>query len=205
MREDFKEQIQIEGRVVRFRREASGIFALPLFQPRVCRAMIESVAGHHGWNSAKVSRRGDDGEMRSVVDPSHRTASLLFSAHLPAICRKFDAQMNGVVKPFVHHIWRQHLTEHEGTQLVRYSPGGHYIPHSDVGRLTMNRYYSVLCYLNDDFEGGSTQFPNLDYSVTPRSGKAVIFPSSYLHGGEPVTSGEKYILVTWITGTPPED
>ena len=102
----------------------------------------------------------------------------------------------------MRHLRGHNLTTHEGTQLVRYAPGGHYIPHSDVGRLTMNRYYTVLCYLNDDFEGGNTQFPALDYAVRPQSGKAILFPSRYLHGGEPVTRGEKYILVSWITGTP---
>lgn len=205
MRKDFKQQIQAGGRSIRFTKEADGVIALSLFQPRTCRAMIESVREHHGWDSAKVSRRGADGVLRSVLDPSHRTANVLYSEHLSAVRAKFDARVNNVLKPLVRHLWQHNLTEHEGTQLVRYSPGGHYIPHSDVGRLTRNRYYTVLCYLNDDFEGGNTQFPALKYSVVPRCGKAILFPSAYLHGGEPVIRGEKYILVSWITGTPPPD
>jgi predicted 2-oxoglutarate/Fe(II)-dependent dioxygenase YbiX len=69
----------------------------------------------------------------------------------------------------------------------------------------MNRYYSLVCYLNDDFEGGSTRFPALDYAVKPQCGKAILFPSRYLHGGEPVISGQKYILISWITGPIPKD
>ncbi|HEX8493850.1 MAG TPA: 2OG-Fe(II) oxygenase [Pyrinomonadaceae bacterium] len=201
MREALKEIVQLGKRRIRFTREAGGIIiSVSLFQPRSCRAIIESVRGHAGWDSAKVSRRGPDGQLRSVVDPSHRTASVLYAQHLGAVRRKFDVKMNEILKPLVQHLWGQNLTDHEGTQFVHYAPGGHYIIHSDVGPRTLNRYYSVVCYLNDDFEGGATRFPSLDYSATPRCGKAILFPSTYLHGGEPVKSGEKHILVSWITG-----
>ena len=200
MSDDFKEIVQLRQSRIRFTKEAEGIVAVRLLQPRTCLAMIESVREHENWESARVSRRGADGELRSVVDPSHRTASVLYSKHLAGVRQKFDAKMNGILKPLVQHLWGHNLTDHEGTQLVRYAPGGHYIPHSDVGPRTRNRYYSVVCYLNDDFEGGSTRFPALNYAATPRSGKAILFPSTYLHGGEPVTSGEKYIIVSWITG-----
>lgn len=205
MEKKFKQQAQIGGRMIRFTEEAERIIALSLFQPRSCRALIESVREHKSWASAQVGKRGADGEIRSVVDPDYRTASVLFSEHLSGQCRKFDVKMNTVLKPLVQHLWGRALFEHDGTQLVRYSPGGHYRAHSDVGRRTRNRYYTVLCYLNDDFAGGNTRFPSLDYSVTPRCGKAILFPSAYQHCGEPVTSGEKYIIVSWSTGTVPED
>ena len=205
MKEAFAEKIQLGGRAVRVTQEADGIVALSLFRPRACRQMIESVSGVAGWDTAKVGKRAPDGEIRSMVDPQFRTASVLFTEYLAAVEKRFDAQMNSLLKPLVEHLWGHNLTEHEGTQLVRYSPGGHYRVHSDVGRRTRNRHYTVLCYLNDDFEGGRTQFPSLNYAVTPRSGKAILFPSGYLHCGEPVTSGEKYILVSWITGPIPPD
>ncbi|MDX6695866.1 MAG: hypothetical protein QOF02_3469 [Blastocatellia bacterium] len=205
MTEAFAEKFQLGARAVSFRQEADGIVALSLFQPRACLEMIESVSGLARWDTAKVGKRGPDGEIRSMVDPQFRTAQVLFTEYLSSIEKRFDAEMNAVLKPLVECLWGRKLTDHEGTQLVRYSPGGHYRAHSDVGRRTRNRHYTVLCYLNDDFAGGRTQFPSLDYFVTPRSGKAIIFPSGYLHCGEPVTSGEKYILVSWITGPIPPD
>jgi hypothetical protein len=205
MRADFNEQAQAGARSLRFMKEAGDIIAVSLFQPRSCRAMIEAIKAHPGWTEARVSRRGPDGEVRSVIDPAHRTASVLYSEHLAAVRPRFDRKMNEVLKPLVGRLFGQRLTDHEGTQIVRYAPGGHYIPHSDVGRLTNNRHFTVLCYLNDGFEGGSTRFPALDYAFKPRCGKAILFPSAYLHGGEPVTSGEKYVLVSWITGPVPQD
>ena len=205
MKKDFQQEFQLGQRLIRYTEEAKGIIALPLFQPRSCRSIIEAVRKSENWRSAMVSRRGTDGELRSVVDPSHRVADVLYWQHLKAVARRFNGKMNGILKPLVEHLWGHKLTDHDGTQLVRYSPGGHYIVHSDVGQRTMNRYYSLVCYLNDDFEGGSTRFPALDYAVKPQCGKAILFPSRYLHGGEPVISGQKYILISWITGPIPKD
>lgn len=204
MRKEFDEQIQLGGRVLGYTREAKGVVAVSLFHPRTCRAIIAAVREHEGWATAKVSRRGEDGEFRSVVDHSHRTANVLYSQHLGAVGRKFDEKMNRVLKPLVNHLWQRNLTEHEGTQLVHYTAGGHYIVHSDIGQRTRNRHFSVVCYLNDDFEGGGTRFPALNYCTTPQSGTAILFPSGFPHGGEPVTSGEKFVLVSWITGPVPE-
>ncbi len=200
MKKGFQERFQLGQRLIRYTREAEGIIAVPLFQPRSCRAIIESFRESENWRSALVSRRGTDGELRSIVDPAHRIADVLYAQHLKSVRRRFDEKMNGILKPLIEHLWGHKLIDHEGTQLVRYTSGGHYIVHSDVGQRTLNRYYSVVCYLNDDFEGGNTRFPAIDYAVTPQCGKAILFPSRYLHGGEPVNSGEKFILISWITG-----
>ena len=70
----------------------------------------------------------------------------------------------------------------------------------DVG--TEERLYTFIYYLSDDFEGGRTQFYfNGDiHSVNPEKGKALWFPSNtlYTHRGEPVVSGEKYLVTGWI-------
>jgi predicted 2-oxoglutarate/Fe(II)-dependent dioxygenase YbiX len=57
--------------------------------------------------------------------------------------------------------------------------------------------------LNDDFTGGRTLFPTLNYATTPAAGQAIIFPSNYLHGSEPVSRGKKFVLVSWIDGPVP--
>ena len=68
--------------------------------------------------------------------------------------------------------------------------------------LMSERICTFIYYLTDDFEGGRTQFYfNGDvHSVVPQKGKALWFPSNtmYLHRGEPVISGEKYIVTGWI-------
>ena len=62
-------------------------------------------------------------------------------------------------------------------------------------------------YLNDDFDGGETEFPNINTNIIPQQGKAVVFinvdssgnvlPKS-LHGGKEVKNGQKWIATKWI-------
>jgi hypothetical protein len=74
--------------------------------------------------------------------------------------------------------------------------------HSDVTNKTAaKRFISIICYLNDDFEGGETSFPNFKYDSKVTTGGIIIFPCtwSYLHKGNPVKSGNaKYILGTFL-------
>jgi len=55
-------------------------------------------------------------------------------------------------------------------------------------------------YLNDVEEGGETEFLHFSKRVKPKTGRIVIWPSSfpYLHRGNPPLSGEKYILTSWL-------
>jgi len=70
----------------------------------------------------------------------------------------------------------------------------------DVG--TEERLYTFIYYLSGDFEGGRTQFyfNGEIHSVTPEKGKGLWFPANtlYTHRGEPVVSGEKYLVTGWI-------
>lgn len=58
--------------------------------------------------------------------------------------------------------------------------------------------YTLLIYLNDDFDGGKTIFYDNYFNETvyvkPEKGKALLFDISLWHKGEEVISGEKY----WI-------
>lgn len=64
------------------------------------------------------------------------------------------------------------------------------------------RHYSSICYLNDEYEGGKTVFPEYNLECTPKTGKALFFPSSCLHGVTTVTSGSRYTIASWFTRTP---
>jgi predicted 2-oxoglutarate/Fe(II)-dependent dioxygenase YbiX len=59
------------------------------------------------------------------------------------------------------------------------------------------RKYSSVIYLNDDYKGGQTIFPEFE-NIQPKTGKLLIFPSHYLHGVEKV-EGERYTLPIWFT------
>ena len=69
------------------------------------------------------------------------------------------------------------------------------------------RTKSALVYLNEDFTGGETEFPQINIKVLPKRGKLLAWDNlnsdgsldyTSLHAGLPVESGIKYIAVIWI-------
>jgi predicted 2-oxoglutarate/Fe(II)-dependent dioxygenase YbiX len=69
-----------------------------------------------------------------------------------------------------------------------------------------DRDFSLVWYLNNDYEGGQLTFPFIGITVTPQEGMVVCFPSHHLfaHGAEVVTAGLRLAIVSWATkvGTP---
>jgi hypothetical protein len=61
---------------------------------------------------------------------------------------------------------------------------------------------TLLVYLNADFQGGQTEFPEQRVCVVPAAGRAVLFPHGLLHRGAPVEAGTKYLLRTEIYYAP---
>ena len=104
----------------------------------------------------------------------------------------------------------------EGLQVLRYRKGAQYLPHydyfdaRDAGTLLLlarggQRVATLVMYLKEPEAGGATVFPDLDLQIAPKRGQAVFFsypqalPSSLsLHGGDPVTGGEKWIATKWL-------
>ena len=51
-----------------------------------------------------------------------------------------------------------------------------------------------MVYLNEDFDGGETDFPEQGRRVIPKTGSALWFQHMLLHSGERVARGCKYVL-----------
>jgi len=86
--------------------------------------------------------------------------------------------------------------------IKRYQAGGddQFQAHFDSIGSVANRYMVFLWYLNDVAEGGETRFVDLDYSVSARTGRLLMFPPywMYQHEGRPPLSNDKYILSTYL-------
>ena len=64
---------------------------------------------------------------------------------------------------------------------------------------TSHRYFVVQVYLNDDFDGGETQFLHQGLLEKPVAGDVLIFPCGYthVHRGNPPLGGVKYLATSW--------
>lgn len=110
----------------------------------------------------------------------------------------------------------------EAMALMHYAPGEEFIPHHDYLdpdkpglaediRQRGQRVLTFLVYLSDEYEGGETEFPMLDFSFRGKRGDALVFANvgaagapdpKTLHAGRPPISGEKWILSQWIRNRP---
>ena len=84
----------------------------------------------------------------------------------------------------------------ERLRLYRYDAGQYFRWHLDGAFQRSHREQSLLTlmvYLNDDFEGGDTEFEG-GPSVRPRQGAALLFLHPVLHQGAPIRAGRKYVL-----------
>ena len=90
-----------------------------------------------------------------------------------------------------------------GYTLLRYNKDGGYIRHIDAAT-EYHRRLSTILLLNDDFEGGELTFfgdGGIDeYTPNFNKGDVIIFPSDFMypHTVKPITSGKRYVVVTWF-------
>lgn len=79
----------------------------------------------------------------------------------------------------------------------RYEIGQYFAPHYD-GAFQRNGVeasrLTFIIYLNDGFEGGTTDFPGLSQRIAPKAGRALFFQHRILHEGCEVDAGVKYVL-----------
>lgn len=177
-----------------------GILTLPLLDRAACETVMTR-SEDEAWVPAGVVGKANKGQSHVNVDM--RQAALRFFERDTDIWHLLHEKIDGVVRPLVQARWKRDFPNHSTVQIVRYPPGGFYRAHRDSGPYNEVRYFTVVCYLNDDYEGGGTYFPDAAYTVVPEQGKTVLFPADYLHQAEPVRNGTKYVAVIWLLAPPP--
>ncbi|MBF0265277.1 MAG: 2OG-Fe(II) oxygenase [Gammaproteobacteria bacterium] len=87
----------------------------------------------------------------------------------------------------------------ERFRFYQYNAGEYFKWHQDdtyVKGPGVESRYTFLIYLNDDYEGGGTEFES--FTVTPVTGTAVLFPNNLNHQGSEIDFGTKYAIRTDI-------
>ena len=148
------------------------------------------------------------------VHPDRTSSGTHFQRGETDLVRRIERRISELVGSPVEH--------GEPIQVLHYTPGTEYKPHFDYfdpahegndKMLAMGgqRMATLIMYLNDVPAGGSTVFPDLGLDVLPRKGNALYFAYATeegqldrrsLHGGSPVSAGEKWIATKWIRQRP---
>lgn len=158
---------------------------LPRFQLRAGRGLRAGLE-ESAWTELNVSKLSD------------ADFGLMFRNRIEAALERYNRDI-GLVIPLPNS------GNHSDLIMKRYSPAGEgaeecFQLHWDSIHHVANRYLVILWYLNDVAEGGETRFPQIGVSVTPRTGRLLMFPPywMYQHEALPPRSGAKYIASTYL-------
>jgi SM-20-related protein len=132
---------------------------------------------------------------------------------------KAREQLLGVM-PAIENHFKVSLDDCQGPDFLKYNVGAFYLAHKDgnpSGPLKIaKRRVSAVIFLNaqskepqkDTYCGGSLTFyglmdgpewENLPFSLEAETGLLVAFRSDVVHEVQPVTSGERFTVVSWYT------
>lgn len=123
----------------------------------------------------------------------------------PVLAGRLWERMKDLV-PTTHRrigAWHPHSLN-ERFRFYRYTGGQYFKWHSDGPFIRSPRevsLFTAMVYLNEDFEGGTTDFQD-GPSITPRQGMLLLFEHSRVHQGAPVRRGCKYVLRTDVMFRP---
>jgi prolyl 4-hydroxylase len=91
-------------------------------------------------------------------------------------------------------------------QVIRWFPGMEQPPHADDMSNTDivgfdHRAFGSIIYLNNDYTGGHTFYPNFDFEITPEAGSLAIHPGDpeHLHGVTKVEGSMRYTIASFWT------
>ena len=118
---------------------------------------------------------------------------------------RFQAQIDQYKKDcnLYHNQWPKTF-RYENLRMKRYlcNTDQQHDTHVDVSNAdNAKRFLALVCYLNDEFDEGETEFPQFNIKTKVETGTLVLFPVAwtYLHRGKPAINGyAKYMLGSFL-------
>lgn len=171
-----------------------------------CEWLIER--GRNDMRRAKVYRRDAPGHAEAESRTNAESDFTIWNADLVlGLLRDRIATCIGIDTRFF-----------EVTKLLRYEPGQRFSLHADFQEPTTpalarelelhgQRVLTFLVYLNEDYQGGETEFPRVDLRYRGGRGDALYFINAdgsgtpdhrTVHAGLPPASGTKWLLSQWV-------
>ncbi|WPC06304.1 redoxin domain-containing protein [Pseudomonas benzenivorans] len=177
------------------------VLVLPrVFEPKLCRALIDYYRKQGGAPSGFMQDQGDKTVLVLGQDHKSRRDCTLEDEALRQACQR---RIHERLVPEIHKAFQFRVTRMERYLVGCYdaSEQGHFRPHRDnTTRGTAHRRFAVSLFLNTgEYEGGQLRFPEFGpalYSAPP--GGAVVFSCSLLHEATQVTRGQRYMFLPFL-------
>jgi len=164
------------------------VYNVPLFSDVFCKLMIDEIENMQKHFS--FSPNPNEDELRQIPE-------IVLNEMVPDLYASLMDVVFSVANPIFLTLWNRHVTG-GGIQIANYNlkdkkqGAWHHDASADI---------SMVVPLNTgDYVGGGTEFLNRGVVKPLPKGNALIFPSyTHMHRGLPVQSGNRYLLVFWLT------
>lgn len=189
-------------------------------RPRV--ATVEGFASHAvcDWLIARAAPKLEPALLFDAERGSRRDPGRSNTAHHFTMIEKDLVFL--AVQSRIAAVTERALDDMEVPAILHYAPGEEFLPHVDyvdeaapgyarqVAEMGQ-RVVTFLLYLNDDYEGGETDFPVVSWRHKGKKGDAMFFwnvepdgkpDGRTMHAGLPTRSGEKWLFSQWIRARP---
>ncbi len=170
-----------------------------VFEPELCRRLIEGHGKHGGVDSGFMVER--EGKTVKKRDPGHKVRRDWFmdDEDLIAACRD---RIRRRVIPEIKRAFQFEVTRVERYLVACYDSAekGHFAAHRDnTTKGTAHRRFAMSLNLNDEYEGGELLFPEFgQHRFRPPPGGACVFSCSLMHRATAVTDGKRYVFVPFL-------
>lgn len=170
----------------------------------VCEAILDEYKDSTEWEPSYVGSPAG-----VVIDTDIRSASIISMSNSETLSRnssvrkELDEEVFHAVGRCISAYHKQFpefgVHQDSGYDMLRYRTGERYTQHVDSSSEVF-RTVSCSISLNDGFSGGEFSFFNGAYNRIAPKGSAILFPSNFMYPHQilPVTSGERYSIVTWF-------
>jgi hypothetical protein len=164
-----------------------GIAFLALLSKGECVDVLTCAEAQSGWKLA-----GD------IALQSRMLPLKLHDPALQGILEHIESACNNVAR----EIWCLSTLFLDEVSVVRYVRHAEVPLHTDTGPAKPNRVLSIVCYLSEGFEGGELIIPARGYVGREAQGRAIIFSSAERHSVRSLESGQKDVLIGFMSSRP---
>ncbi len=165
------------------------VYKIPLFRRHFCKLLIQEI--EHMKKEIGFAGNEEEDQLRQIPE-------IVLQQECPELYRNMWFVVQTILNPIFMAIWQRSCKDPVSIQIANYNlkdkkqGAWHHDETADI---------SVVVPLNTgQYEGGGTEFHNHGAIKPLPTGHALIFPSfTHLHKGLPVGSGDRYLLVFWLT------
>ena len=173
----------------------------------LCKEIIEAfdyhlfAGGMRVWQEDTQFAEANAGRFDWAMDLEH-IAPRMYDSLDPA--RQLNDVLVNALENYVHKYGHLKTRSYSTlAQKIQKTPagGGYHVWHDESGEIGANdRQVVWMVYLNDNFEGGETEFLYYNKRVQPEKGKLILWPAGFTHchRGGLVTKGNKYVVTGWF-------